>query len=401
MKKSLCLLLCLCMLPLLSACGSIYTNYKEIEQLLVIQTMGVDHTPNGVSLSLASGANPKSKNGVTRLFSDAPSITTAVERIRKHSFEEELFYGHISSVLLGEQAAKNGVDNYLMYICRAPDIRIDVPLYILKNSEAKDAVLNVGNGSNGITEIMSSIQQNLEWRGDGGLTRTADVVHDLRRHGSTLVCALEYTQAAEFSGELSGSEKSSPADQAPPGLGQSVSGGDNILRYQGYAIIRDGRLCDYIGREDAIGVSFLKNRVKVCDIIVPDRRGNTVTLEIDQGSSRIVPRWSTGGDLLGFDVNVEAEASIVEIDSGGLTSEESLNYILSQLESSISDRVVNILQLSRRYRADFLGLASNIEMDNPENFRNLQTDFDQLLPELDIRVRVEGRLRHTNDLKDE
>ena len=57
--------------------------------------------------------------------------------------------------------------------------------------------------------------------------------------------------------------------------------------------------------------------------------------------------------------------------------------------------------LSRRYRADFLALGSRIELKDAEKYRALTEEFDQLLPELEIRINVSGRLRHTNDIKDE
>ena len=57
--------------------------------------------------------------------------------------------------------------------------------------------------------------------------------------------------------------------------------------------------------------------------------------------------------------------------------------------------------LSRKYRSDFLGLGSRIEMKDAEKYRALSSDFDQLLPELEIRINVSGQLRHTNDIKDE
>ena len=42
MKRFLSLLIIICSLPALSGCGSIYSNYREIQQLMVVQTMGID-----------------------------------------------------------------------------------------------------------------------------------------------------------------------------------------------------------------------------------------------------------------------------------------------------------------------------------------------------------------------
>ena len=399
MKKLLACMLCLCICLSTAGCGSIYTNYKEIEQLQVIQTMGLDYKAGGVSLSLATAFDPKALNGPARLFSDAPGITTAFERVRKYSFEEELFFAHINSLLLGEEAAREGIDPYLMYICRSPDIRIDIPVFVIKGGSAREAVLNVGNSINGVSEVMRSVKQTLEWRGDGGLTRTADVVDDLRRHGSTLICALEYSAASEISGSVTEGDGSvSPSDTDPE---QSLASQDRTLAYVGYAVIRDGRLCEYIDREQAIGVAFLKNQVRICDIMVRDRQGNAVTLEIDGGSTDIRPQWAEDGSLRGFEVDAKVEASIVELSSGNLNGGESLEYVQSALEKTVSDYIAQVLMLSRRYRADFLGLGSRVELKDAEKYRALTEEFDQLLPELEIRINVSGRLRHTNDIKDE
>ena len=56
MKKFICLICAACLF-LLSGCsgGSIYTNYREVEQLMVIQTMGFDKDKNGVTLSVSTG----------------------------------------------------------------------------------------------------------------------------------------------------------------------------------------------------------------------------------------------------------------------------------------------------------------------------------------------------------
>ena len=399
MKKVISLILCLCICLCCCSCSSIYTNYKEIEQLQVIQTMGLDYLSGGISLSLATAFDPKALNGPARLFSDAPTITTAFERIRKYSFEEELFFSHINSLLLGEEAARQGLDSYLMYICRSPDIRIDIPVFVVKGGSAREAVLNVGNTINGISEVMRSVKQTLEWRGDGGVTRTADVVHDLRRHGSALICALEYSAASEISGSITDSDGAlSPSDTNPE---QSLASTDRTLAYVGYAIIRDGRLCEYIDREQAIGVAFLKNQVRICDVIVQDRQGNSVTLEIDNGSSDIRPEWAEDGSLSGFQVDTKVEASIVELSSGNLNGGESLEYVQLALEKTVSQYISQVLMLSRKYRSDFLGLGSRIEMKDAEKYRALTTDFDQLLPELERRINVSGHLRHTNDIKDE
>ena len=54
MKRCLPLILALSLL--LSGCsGSIFTNYREIEQMQLIQTLGVDRIGNRLSVSVSGG----------------------------------------------------------------------------------------------------------------------------------------------------------------------------------------------------------------------------------------------------------------------------------------------------------------------------------------------------------
>ena len=50
---------------LLTGCsgGSIYSNYRELEQLMVIQTMGFDWAESGVRLSASSGSDSAGGGG--------------------------------------------------------------------------------------------------------------------------------------------------------------------------------------------------------------------------------------------------------------------------------------------------------------------------------------------------
>ena len=77
MKRALCILLVLAMLPSLCACGSIYSNYREMEQLLVLQTMGLDTADGGVRLSLASAANTEKGSSPIRLEVEGVNISSA------------------------------------------------------------------------------------------------------------------------------------------------------------------------------------------------------------------------------------------------------------------------------------------------------------------------------------
>ena len=64
MKRYISLLIIISSLLGLTGCGGIHTNYREIQQLLVVQTLGLDREEGSVRISMAaaakaSGAGPR------------------------------------------------------------------------------------------------------------------------------------------------------------------------------------------------------------------------------------------------------------------------------------------------------------------------------------------------------
>ena len=411
MKRGLSLLIIICMLLSLSGCSGIYSNFRELERLLVIQTMGIDFAEEGVGISLASGANSDGSSPV-RLFSTGVSVTSAVAHILSYSQEQELFLSHTSHVVLGEEAAKNGINGYLSYICRSPNLRTDIPLYIVKGGTAQEAVMQVGDGSKGISEVLEAVRANVDERGDSKAFSASDLLRDLERNGSGLICAIECSPSIQEGGEKqegsSGSSSGTDSAESPDTTGASGGGEKQDQEKQaitvaavGY-VIRGDRLCAYIDKEQAIGVGLLLNIVGISNIVVKDRYATPVTLELDQGSSEIKPVWAEDGSLEMLDIQIKAAANIAEIGGGGHFSEPDYeDYLTAQLETAVSERVSSVIQLSKTLQADFLGLGNIVEMDDAEKYRALGGDFASLLPGLTVRISVSGQIKHTNDIRDE
>ena len=396
------------MLLSLSGCSGIYSNFRELERLLVIQTMGIDYAEEGVGISLASGAKSDGSSPV-RLFSPGVSITSAIAHILSYSQEQELFLSHTSHVVLGEEAAKNGIKGYLSYICRSPNLRTDIPLYIVKGGTAQEAVMQVGEGSKGISEVLEAVRANVDERGDSKAFSASELLRNLERNGSGLICAIECSPSIQEGGTKqegdSGSSAGTGGMESPDKAGASDGGGEKqalTAAAVGYGVIRGDKLCAYLDKEQAIGVGLLLNIVGISDIVVTDRYATPVTLELDQGSSVIKPVWAEDGSLEMLDIQIKAAANIAEIGGGGHFGEPDYeDYLTAQLETAVSERVSAVIQLSKSLQADFLGLGSIVEMDDAEKFRALGGDFASLLPGLPVRISVSGQIKHTNDIRDE
>ena len=414
MKRFLSLLITMCALPALSGCSSIYSNYREIQQLMVVQTMGIDREKGGVQVSMAAAAEA-SGGGPRRMSAQGSTITAAIDRAYKLSYEEEIFFSHVNHLLVGEAAAEEGLDAFLDYVSQSPTMRIDIPLYIVRGSTANQAVMEVGDSSKGISEVMQTVHESFASPSNSRVFTVADTINSLLRYGSALVCAVECVpssesvspgkaesaQGGEGQSAQQGEEQKPQAEEGQNG--QDKTQGENPLMAvpAGYAVIRDGKLCKFIEPEEAAAVGLLTGSLPITDITVTDRNGKDASLELNQGSAEITPVWGGKGQLKGLNIQAQVSASVLETDNWQQgSSNEYINHLTAQLESAVSQRLSSLLRTSMKLKADFLGLAGQVERKSPENYRLMSQRFSDLLPGLELQITVSGQLSHTNDMKE-
>lgn len=410
------LLLCVCIL--LTGCSNPFADYRETEHLLVIQTMGIDRESGGVRLSLAASSEGVG-NAPRVLAASGETVAEAMERIYDYSFEDEVFCYNVKNVLIGESAAEEGIEEFLGFICRSPEMRLDVPVFIVKGRSAEQIITDAGDDERGISDIMQNVQQKLERRGGTPFTGV-DILRSLKRGGSALVCALSLDEASEdvpedkeekaagqsdtdTAGQSGGEDKSilpSPAAESEPPAATGANEQGQTAASTGYAVIRDGKLCKYIDVREAVAADMLLNRSGVHEIEVNDLYGSRVTLEVTNASSSFSPRWD-GDTLTGQEVHISAQYSVLEtFGHSELESAQYTDALTAALETELLSRVGAVLASTGDLKADFLSLGSSVERSRPEKYRSMKARFPELLAGLEFQVTVSCRLKHTNDMKD-
>ena len=109
MRKLIALLCALGVAVLSTGCsgGSIYSNYRDIAELMIVQTLGFDAMPDGgvtVSVSAEGSSGADSEDGSKkpeRLSAGAASLTEAQDRLQHYSGGLQLFFGHTAYFILG------------------------------------------------------------------------------------------------------------------------------------------------------------------------------------------------------------------------------------------------------------------------------------------------------------
>lgn len=377
-RKHLLLLLILPVLLSVSGCGrsgSIWANYREIEQLQLVQTLGIDAENGGARLSISTG-KPLEDDKPVRITQTAPSLQIAMSRLQDYAASAELFYAHTSYVVVGQDAATAGVAPYLDFVERDADMRLSAPMFIVYDTTAEHAVTSAGGDKADITENLRAMQQDISRQGNGHAFTCAEIAQSLACSGSALACGIVCVPSEE------------------------EDAGDTVLPY-GYAILKDGKLAGFLHGDPVPGVNLLLNLGGHSDILLEPVEGSPVTVTLDRSKADISPVWNDDGSLQCVEVTVTAHAAITELAQPQRISDAAyLNQLDQALADTIRGWVEVILSQSQTLGADFLGVGQQIAEKSPNKWAKIRADWPNILPETEFCISVTGLIERTFDLQD-
>ncbi len=441
MKKLLLLLLCLA--PLLAGLPRVYAQRRELEHLRLVETMGLDASPEGLRLSLAAPGGKDREN--LCVSASGASVAAATEALRGKAGAEELFCGHLQHILLGEDYARRSLDSLFDAVCRSSDLRLDMPVWLVLGDSAQGLMEALQETEGGVSGAVSRLDRR-SGGGSASLSSAGRILRDLERQGCALILALRAEEGS--------------------------------LQPAGCGVLGETGLLAVLSPEEALTAELLLDALQPAPLLLEDGQGRRVTLELQEAQTRVEPLWDQEGRLSELEILVTVQAAVLEIDggaspttggalaaqsgvlaasagvappkngvalaastgvvppqnggalaapsiillphggvvpsnggvvpsNGGILAAQSgvlaadppfFNATAARMEAEIIRRIAAVLELSRSLQADFLGLGRRIEALSPRLGRGLSRDLGSLLPALPIRISVRAELRHSSDL---
>ena len=359
--------------------NSIYANYREISQLQIIQTIGLD-SDGGVVVTAWSTAGLGS-NSPMLISRSGPSVPHTMDYLQDFAARENLFYSHISKVIVGEEAAREGIAEFLDYVERAPALRLDTRLFIVCGDDAKGLITgsSATSGAYNVTELLNSLIRDVESRGEGRVFDISEIAQGLATGGSALVYAIK---AAQTEGII--------FSEHP----------EITIIPAGYAILKNGLLVGFLQGEEAYGVNLLQGRAYhiITEVEAPD--GARVSVEIASEGLQFFPSWAETGALERLDAEIRLQASILDVKGGiDLNSPETISSLNAQISARSEKWASGVLETSRELGADFLGLGAMLRRQAPVRFSQMPDGWPETLKTLEMGVRVSASVKHSFDLE--
>ncbi len=342
-------------LLLLSGCAApsltgLLPYAREIEDMELVRTLGVDAAEEGVTVTAAAGG-ADGETGTASAGADTVSAAVLAMQVQGESY---LYFGHVGQLLLGEDLARRGVEEALDYTLRDVEMRLETALYLVRDGTAAEAL----EGAEG------SAPDRLEALADGTglsadtMTRSVkDVLADLADRGASFVPALA---------------------------------ADGALTAAGYGILKDGALAAWAEGEAAKGINLILGRVDA-DVVDAAPPGQPpAALRVVGARSLVRPVYENGA-LAGLRVECTVEANLAEGPSAVEEDRrQALEAALAEIERA---RIQAALDLASAQDADYLGLRRAAALLAP--WRKTALLDGAGMGELTLTARVEAKIQRS------
>lgn len=351
--------------------SSLFSNYRPIEQLKLVHTIGFDLHKDGLELSICGGE--KDGQGLTRLSCSGKNISECLAKLQNYSEKTELYYAHTRYVIVGEDYARKGLGDIMQYLESSTQLRSDLPLFIVKNGSAKDLVLKSGGKDEGIHGVMEAVLRDCKQQGNGYPFTCGDIGSFSAEYGSALACALTVSKTKDIDPEAE-DEDTTPI-------------------VSGYAVIDLGTLTGFLSEDAARGVNLLIGEQGTQPMTV-EYSGQPVSLRITKVKTALEPVFGDAGTMTKLTLNLQTEASLEETEESGQIDRDKLNKAFS---NTVEQWMNEILLTMRDTQCDFLGFGPRIAIAYPKQFTESPIPWREQLTDISYRTEVRCTVHHSEN----
>ena len=345
-----------------SKLGGLSTNYRAIENLKLIHTIGFDVHKDGLQLSVSGG---ESKNqGITRLSASGKNISDALSAIQEYSGKEELYFAHTRYILVGEEYARQGLGDIMQYLESSNQLRSDLPLIILRNGDAKSLITKAGGKENSTFEILETMVRECTRQGSSFPFTCGEIASYSAEVGSALACALEMKPTKEIDPEAED-------DELTPVI-------------SGYAVIKKGKLTGFISKDASKAVNLFLGELGTGTLTVMIDK-QPYSLQVRKADTTLHPTFGKSGTITSLNVEMEIHAVLEEHEQSASSDTDALGKAFSK---TVQQWVEEVLQTMRNTQADFLCFGSRIAIRYPKEWENNPVDWETQLKTLPLTAEV-------------
>lgn len=391
----------LCLGVILTGCSAMedfYPNRREIDEIEYIHAVAVDKSsenPDLIRVTVTAKKEKEAGGGKTQaegkssgdepgsalvLVSEAETIFKALRKFQTYG-DRQIFWGHAKFLIMGEEAAREDISKYLDFFSRTSDFRNNSYVYIAKGTTGEE-ILNMSNvGKFYIPDKLNNMRKDTGYLSISGEVQLMDIMAVMGKSTSDVFIPTVYIAPVEFGRE--------GGTQIPP------------VRMDGYGVIKDFKLVDYLSADEARCFNFITDRVKSGVITVKeDKSGSNVAMEITQKRIKIIPQLESGS-LKSIKIKIDLRTALIEQQGRVMIfDEKNLNKLEEKQSEVVRKEVEKAIEKVQKYKADIFDIGWHVHYRHPVIWESIKGRWNEIFKDLKFDIEVNTTIRRTYNIRE-
>lgn len=387
MKRIILLMVLTSLIVELTGCW----NSRELTDMSIVVGMGVDTVPDSddysVSFQIVNASAMSATVGSVGGTGALPIVTyssqgdTIFSALRKASRNapRRLFFGHVQLVVIGEDAARRGIDDLLDFFERSHEVRLSSAVLIARESTAENIISIItplekipSIGLSRRSRITSSI-----W-GESAYTNVKDVINQLVGPGEPIIGGIQLLGDRK----LAKTDKNLKNTQPP-----------SKVQVEGISLLKNGKLNGWLDDHPARGVLWIRNEMKGTVINFPcnPSKGQRAVVVV-RSKTDVQPRMQDGKPK--FLIHVKEEGFLAETNCTlDLVNRQAMLEIQDQWIAQTKKDIHAAVKAAQEAESDILGFGTSLQEKLPKQWKAVENHWTRTFAESEVDIQVEAYIR--------
>lgn len=374
-------------------------NYRELNDLAIVSAIGIDEE-NGVynvSVQIMDPAQQGSNTNSSGSSSESTPIDvyegqgkTILEAMSNILLKQpgDIFLGHVDVVVISDQLARKGIENFIDFLLRDRESRKIFPMVITKNTKASDIIKLITP-----LELISGkyINSTLE------AAKKNNGIISNRLFDEVLMCLfVEGREPTISSIELIGSpEKGENLDNP------STSIPSTYFQISGSGVFVNDKLVGYFDPKESMGYTYIRNKSESTVISVPcDDEGNYASIKLEKSSSKLKTTIKNGKPV--GEITLDTKAVISEFNCKmDLLKTETIKKMEKVTNKELRKLLDNtMISAQKEFKSDVLGFGEYLYKNNHKEWKKHKKNWNETFSNMEYKLQVSTEIRNVGSIID-
>ncbi|MGG3157719.1 Ger(x)C family spore germination protein [Priestia megaterium] len=389
-RKGAFLLLMMTMTFFLTSCWS----KKELTDLAIVSAMGIDKTkdgryhltlqiinPGNVAGGMQGGGGGTQSPPVTIYSASGDNIVEASRRASGR-ISRRLYYAHTNLIVVGEKLAREeGINTLIDALDRDPEFRITATMVITNHSTAADLVKTLTPVDKiPANKVLKTLEFTERKWGENVKTSLQEVMKSLESPGrGTVVSGFRLVGNPQQAQKLDNLQESAPGA---------------TLQASGIAVLKQGKLVDWLYGKSARGTVWILDKIQGTDININwGGRKQAIAYQTVRQKTSVSAHVKNGQPHISVHTRVEGDLDEMEAPVD-ITNPKVITKIEQSMRKEIKKELNKAIKRAQKNKTDIFGFGEVVHRSRPNQFKKLKAEWnDVYFPKLKVDITVEAYIR--------